>query len=63
MTYIEQFKAELKKRLDSPEHTASIVEWMAEKVLESYKNGLAAGRKRAGAKRQGKNNGSPAQAQ
>ena len=45
MTYLEQFEAELAKRIESATDTASIVRWVSEKVLESYRNGIAAGRK------------------
>ena len=65
MNYIEQFESELTKKLEGPEHTATIVEWLSQKVVESYKNGLAAGRKRVTVNRQGKNQskGSPSKAQ
>ena len=53
MTYIEQFEAELVKKLASSENTASIVRWICEKVLESYKNGITAGQKGAVVKRKG----------
>lgn len=54
MTYIEQFEAELARRLESgSEDTASIVRWVTEKVLESYRNGITAGQKGAQVKRQG----------
>ena len=45
MTYIQQFEAELEKKLNSNEDTASIVRWVSEKVLESYRNGITAGQK------------------
>ena len=44
MTYIEQFEQELVKKLQSAEDTATIVRWISEKVLESYKNGITAGK-------------------
>lgn len=45
MTYIEQFEAELMKKLEgSTEDTATIVRWVSEKVLESYRNGITAGK-------------------
>ena len=44
---IEQFEAELRKKLESAEDTATIIRWISEKVLESYKNGITAGRKGA----------------
>lgn len=65
MTYIEQFEQELGKKLQSAEDTASIVRWISEKVLESYKNGITAGRKGATVIRKGQSrrNGSVPQAQ
>jgi uncharacterized membrane-anchored protein len=64
MTYIEQFEQELVKKLQSSEDSAAIVRWISEKVLESYKNGITAGRKGAQVIRKGKSrrNGFPAQA-
>jgi hypothetical protein len=47
MTYIEQFEAELVKKLQAGEDSAALGKWIREKVLESYKNGLAAGKKRS----------------
>jgi len=47
MSYIKEFEAELAKKLQSTEPPAAIAKWLSEKVLESYKNGLAAGRKRS----------------
>jgi len=45
MTYIQEFEAEFQKKLAGAEDTASIVRWVSEKVLESYKNGITAGQK------------------
>jgi hypothetical protein len=45
MTYIQEFEAELAKRLNSNEGTDSLVRWVSEKILESYRNGITAGRK------------------
>ena len=45
MSYIEQFEAELLKKLNGAENTATIVRWVSEKILESYRNGIAAGQK------------------
>ncbi len=53
MTYLEQFEAELTKKLDGSEDTATIVRWVSEKVLESYRNGITAGQKGATVIRQG----------
>ena len=54
MSYIETFDTELTEKLESAiEDTASIVHWVSEKVLESYRNGITAGQKGATVKRQG----------
>jgi hypothetical protein len=54
MSYIETFDAELAEKLDGgTDDTASIVRWVSEKVLESYRNGITAGQKGATVKRQG----------
>ncbi len=45
MTYIEQFEAELLKKLNGTEAEAVIVRWVSEKILESYRNGITAGQK------------------
>lgn len=45
MTYIAQFEAELVKKLNSNEDEASVVRWVSERVLESYRNGITAGQK------------------
>jgi hypothetical protein len=51
MNYIKTFEAELAAKLASgTEDTRHIVRFASEKLLESYKNGLATGRKRAAAK-------------
>jgi hypothetical protein len=65
MTYIEQFDAELTKKLEGAEDTATIVRWVSEKVLESYRNGITAGQKGATVIRDGKSRrrGFPSQAQ
>ena len=44
MSYLEQFERELAQRIESAADTASIVRWVSEKVLESYRNGITAGR-------------------
>jgi hypothetical protein len=51
MTYIEQFEAELLKKLNGTEDEASIAPWVSEKVLESYRNGITAGQKTAPTRR------------
>jgi hypothetical protein len=54
MSYIETFEVELAGKLEGgSEDTASIVRWVSEKVLESYRNGITAGQKGAIVKRQG----------
>lgn len=45
MSYIEQFEVELTQKLESAQDTATIVSWVSEKVLESYRNGITAGQK------------------
>ena len=54
MTYIEQFNAELTKKLEATDDTAAIVQWVSGKMLESYKNGIIAGRKEANVMSKGK---------
>ena len=53
MSYIQQFEAELLKKLNSTEDEASIVRWVSEKILESYRNGITAGQKGVQVKRKG----------
>ncbi len=49
-----RFEAELADKLDrGNEDTAAIVRWVSEKVLASYRNGIAAGQKGATIKRHG----------
>jgi len=52
-SYIEQFEQELISKLNGNEDNAAVVRWVAEKVLESYRNGITAGQKGATVKRQG----------
>ena len=54
MSYIQEFEAELAKRLLSNETTETIVRWISEKVLESYRNGITAGQKGVQVIRKGK---------
>jgi len=42
MSYIKDFEAEFAKKLQGSEDSAAIVKWVSAKILESYKNGLAA---------------------
>jgi hypothetical protein len=53
MSYIEQFEAELLKKLNSSETGESVIRWVSEKILESYRNGITAGQKGTTVKRQG----------
>jgi hypothetical protein len=53
MSYIEQFEQELLSKLNGAEDTATIVRWVSEKVLESYRNGITAGQKGATVIRKG----------
>ena len=53
-SYIEQFEQELISKLNGNEDEASVVRWVSEKVLESYRNGIAAGQKGATVIRKGK---------
>jgi len=53
MSYITDFESELTAKLDSAEDTTSVVRWISEKVLESYRNGITAGQKGAQVKRKG----------
>jgi hypothetical protein len=54
MSYINDFEAELLKKLSGTEDEASIVRWVSEKVLESYRNGITAGQKGVKVIRHGK---------
>lgn len=45
MAYLEDFKAELKHKLERGEDVDAVAKWVAEKILESYRNGLAVGGK------------------
>jgi uncharacterized membrane-anchored protein len=55
MSYIKEFESDLLKKLNGNEDTTSVVRWVSEKVLESYKNGIIAGQKRAQVIRKGQN--------
>ena len=55
MSYIEQFEQELTGKLKRGTRTRlSVVRWVSEKVLESYRNGITAGQKGATVIRKGK---------
>lgn len=47
MTYIQQFESEFIATLNGKEDEASLVRWICERVLESYKNSVTAGQKGA----------------
>ena len=53
MSYIKTFEMELIAKLDAKEDTATIVRWVAEKILESYRNGITAGQNGAVVARKG----------
>jgi len=54
MSYIQEFEKELAAKLLSGETAESVVRWVSEKVLESYRNGIKAGQKGEVVKRDGK---------
>ncbi|HXT13095.1 MAG TPA: hypothetical protein VN873_16165 [Candidatus Angelobacter sp.] len=43
MSYIKEFEAEFLKKLNGSEDDATVVRWVCEKLLESYRNGITAG--------------------
>jgi len=45
MSYMQEFEAELKAKLQASPDDASLIKWVSEKVPESYKNGIRAGQK------------------
>jgi hypothetical protein len=53
MTFIQQFEADLKAKLEGPEQMEEVIHWAAERVLESYRNGITAGQKGAKVIRKG----------
>jgi len=53
MSYIEQFEQELRKKYDEAQDEEVLFKWISEKILESYRNGITAGRKGARVMRQG----------
>lgn len=54
MTFIEQFELQLAGMMETEADVSRIVRWASEKVLESYRNGIKAGRDGATVKRDGK---------
>ena len=53
MSYITDFEAELLKKLNGQEDAESIVRWVSQQVLKSYRNGITAGQNGVTVKRQG----------
>jgi len=54
MSYIQEFEQELARKLESgTEDTAAIVRFVSERVLQSYKNGIQAGKKGSTIKKSG----------
>lgn len=53
MSYIKDFEAELLKKLSGTEDDATVVRWVCERMLESYRNGITAGQKGETVKRKG----------
>lgn len=53
MSYLKDFETELTQKLLSSETAESVIRWVSEKILESYRNGITAGRKGDTVKRQG----------
>ena len=45
MSYIKTFEEELSHKIEVGENRDAIVRWVSGKILDSYKNGLAVGRK------------------
>ena len=54
MSYINEFEVELRTKLNGSEDEDTIIAWVSEKVLESYRNGLKAGKKGTPVIRDGK---------
>lgn len=54
MTFIEQFERQLGGMMEIEPDAAEIIRWASEKVLESYRNGIKAGREGATVKRDGR---------
>jgi len=61
---MEQFESELVKKLQGKEDTAAVIRWICEKHLQSYKNGITAGKNGKNVIRQGESRrrGIPSQA-
>jgi len=54
MTYVQDFEMELIKKLRGNETEETLVRWVTEKVIESYRNGIKAGQNGVVVKRDGK---------
>ncbi len=54
MSYIQEFEKELVKKLATEKDDDVLVEWLCEKMLESYRNGIKAGKDGAQVIRDGK---------
>lgn len=54
MTFIEQFERQLAGMMETEQDVSRIIRWASEKVLESYRNGIKAGRDGVTVKRDGK---------
>ena len=53
MSYIDEFENEFRKRLEGTDDTNTLVRWVSEKLLQSYRNGITAGEKGKTVIRQG----------
>src|SRR5690348_4374527 len=53
MSYITDFETEFTKKLLSSEKSETLVRWVCEKLLESYRNGITAGQNGTTVKRPG----------
>ena len=54
MSYIDEFELEFRNRLEETDDTDTLVRWVSEKLLESYRNGIKAGQKGTQVIRDGK---------
>ena len=54
MSYLTEFETTLARKLVSNETAESIVRWVSEEILKSYRNGIKAGKNGADVKRDGK---------
>ena len=53
MSYMTEFETELRGKLNASEGEDAVIRWVCEKVLESYRNGIKAGKNGADVKRDG----------